>query len=79
MISAARVRYYLVDADGAPFDPGEGAEVDVHVDALTEEMYAERGGVRYALAPAGERARDELPAASSQKELQQILQALRRG
>ncbi len=42
-------------------------------------MYAERGGVRYALAPAGERARDELPAASSQKELQQILQALRRG
>ena len=79
MISVARVRYYLVDADGAPFDPGEGAEVDVHVDALTEEMCAERGGVRYALAPAGERARDELPAASSQKELQQILQALRRG
>lgn len=79
MISVARVRYCLVDADGAPFDPGEGAEVDVRVDALTEEMYAERGGVRYALAPAGERARDELPAASNQKELQQILQALRRG
>lgn len=82
MVSVAKVLYYLIDGDGVLFDPGEGAEVGVHVDALTEEMYAERAGVRYSLVPAGARGREEPSgpqAVANQKELQQLLRALREG
>ena len=82
MVSVAKVLYYLVDGDGVLFDPGEGAEVGIHADALTEKMYAERAGVRHALVPAGAREREEPSgpqAVANQKELQQLLRALREG
>lgn len=78
VVSYGRALYALVDGDGVVCDPGPGAEVAVFVDALTEELYAERGGRRYAMAPVGEREGRGPVGADDRRALQRALDEMTR-
>lgn len=41
----------MADADGVVLEVPDGTVLDVHVDAVTEEMYVERSGRRWGCRP----------------------------
>ena len=41
----------MVDADGVVLEVPDDTRLDVHVDAITEEMYVERSGKRWSCVP----------------------------
>ena len=47
-ISYKRVTFMMADVDGVLLEVPDGTRLDVHVDAITEEMYVERSGKRWA-------------------------------
>ena len=50
-ISYAKTIYAMVDADGVVLEVPDDTRLDVHVDAITEEMYVERSGKRRPCVP----------------------------
>lgn len=50
-ISYGGARYMMADADGVVLEVPDGTVLDVHVDAVTEEMYVERSGRRWGCRP----------------------------
>jgi hypothetical protein len=50
-ISYAKTIYAMVDADGVVLEVPDDTRLDVHVDAITEEMYVERSGKRWPCVP----------------------------
>ena len=80
MISYEKGLYWMVDADGALHDPGEGVKVDVYVDVWTERMYVERYGKRYLCVLAGAREHGgggEAEPVEGQRELGDLLAKMR--
>ena len=77
-ISYARTLYMLVDADGVIWNPGEGVKVSVHVDCMTEEMYAERNRRRYSMVPIESRERPQLAGVQDRRDLQRLLSDMTR-
>lgn len=55
MVSHGKGLCWMVDADGAPRDPGEGVKAGVSIDVWTERMHVERYGKRYPCVLAGAR------------------------
>jgi hypothetical protein len=72
-ISYGTVLYLMVDGDGVVVDPGDGREVSVYVDAVTEEVYAEAAGRRLALVPVGTREGRGPAGAQDRRDLQRVL------
>jgi hypothetical protein len=72
-ISYGSTYYMLVDADGVIWNPGEGAKVGVHVDCITEELYAERNRRRYAMVPIDSRERPQIVGVQDRRDLQRLL------
>ena len=68
----------LVDADGVIWNPGEGVKVSVHVDCVTEEMYAERNRRRYSLVPIESRERPQIVGVQDRRDLQRLLSDMTR-
>lgn len=77
-ISYGTVLYLMVDADGVVVDPGDGREVRVYVDALTEELYAEAAGRRLSLVPVGTHERQGQIGVQDRRELQRVLDEMTR-
>lgn len=50
-ISYGGARYMMADADGVVLEVPDGTVLDVHADAVTEEMYVERSGRRWGCRP----------------------------
>lgn len=68
----------LVDADGVIWNPGEGAKVSVHIDCITEEMYAERNRRCYSLVPIESRERPQIVGVQDRRDLQRLLSDMTR-
>lgn len=50
-VSYGGARYMMADADGVVLEVPDGTVLDVHVDAVTEEMYVEHSGRRWGCRP----------------------------
>ena len=77
MISYEMGLYWMVDASGEPYGPGEGVRVNLFIDVWTEEMYVERYGRRYACVLCGVREHGKAELVDNQKELQDLLKRMR--
>ena len=73
------VAYMMVDADGVVLETPDDTRLDVHVDAITEELYAERSGRRWACVPVARRGGRGPGAAQDRRDLQRLLSEMRRG
>lgn len=56
-ISYGGAIYMMADADGVALEVPDDTRLDVHVDAITEEMYVERSGKRWACVEVAKRER----------------------
>ena len=72
-ISYGRVTYVMADADGELLEVPDGTRLDVHVDAITEEMYVERSGGRWACVPVAGREGPGPSAVRDRRDLQDLL------
>ena len=72
-ISYKTVTYMMADGDGVVLEVPDGTVLDVHVDAITEEMYVERSGKRWACVPVSGRERAGLGAAQDRRAMQRLL------
>ena len=72
-ISYGRVTYVMADADGELLEVPDGTRLDVHVDAITEEMYVERSGRRWACVPVAGREGPGPSAVRDRRDLQDLL------
>ena len=61
------------DADGELLEVPDGTRLDVHVDAITEEMYVERSGRRWACVPVAGREGPGPSAVRDRRDLQDLL------
>ena len=78
MISYEMGLYWMVDANGELYDPGEGVKVNLFIDVWTDEMYVERYSKRYACVLCGARKHKKAELVDNQKELQNLLKKMRR-
>lgn len=78
-ISYRSVMYAMCDSDGVLLEVPDGTSLDVHVDVVSEEMYVERGGRRYACVPLARRERPGMIGAADRRELQRLLGEMRAG
>lgn len=78
-ISYGGTVYMMVDGDGALLEVPDGTRLDVHVDAITEEMYVERSGRRWACVPVGRREGRGPVAVRDRRDLQRLLSEMQRG
>lgn len=76
-ISYGGTVYVMVDADGVLLEVPDGTALDVHVDAITEEMYVERSGKRWACAAVAKREGRGLSGIQDRRELQRLLGEMR--
>ena len=76
-ISYKRVVYMMADADGVLLEVPDGTRLDVHVDAITEEMYVERSGRRWACVPVSEREGTGPGPIQDRRALQKLLSEMR--
>ena len=77
MISYEMGLYWMADANGEPYDPGEGVKINLFIDVWTEEMYVERYSKRYRCVLCGVRERKKAELVVNQKELQNLLKKMR--
>ena len=78
-ISYRRVTYMMADGDGVLLEVPDGTRLDVHVDAITEEMYVERSGRRWACVPVSERRRADVGPAQDRRAMQRLLAEMQDG
>lgn len=78
-ISYKGVVYMMVDADGVILEAPDDTRLDVHVDAITEELYVERSGKRWACVPVARRRGRGPGAAQDRRDLQRILSDMQCG
>lgn len=78
-ISYKGVVYMMVDADGVILEAPDDTRLDVHVDAITEEVYVERSGKRWACVPVAKRRGRGPGAAQDRRDLQRILSDMQCG
>lgn len=71
--------YMMADADGVVLEVPDGTELDVHVDAITEEMYVERSGRRWACVPVAKREGRGQMGVQDRRELQRLLGEMQQG
>ena len=76
-ISYRRVVYMMADPDGVLLEVPDGTRLDVHVDAITEELYVERSGKRWACVPASKREGTGLGPVRDRRALQSLLSEMR--
>jgi len=76
VISWGASLYMVVDSDGVILESESPTTVNVHVDAITEELYAELRGRRYALVEFASRDRRGPAGAYDQRDLQRILKGM---
>lgn len=67
----------MTDADGVLLEVLDGTRLDLHVDAITEEMYVERSGKRWACVPVSAREGTDLGSAQDRRALQSLLSEMR--
>lgn len=67
------VRHMMADADGVVLEVPDGTVLDVHVDAVTEEMYVERSGRRWRCRPISSREPADISPEPDRGALQQLL------
>lgn len=79
MISYEMGLYWMVDAEGELYDPGEGVKVSLYIDVWTEDMYVERYGKRYSCVLCGVREHRKPELVGNQRELQDLLKKMRAG
>lgn len=72
-ISYGGARYMMADADGVVLEVPDGTVLDVHVDAVTEEMYVERSGRRWGCRPISPREPADISSAPDCRGLQHLL------
>lgn len=72
-ISYEAVVYAMCDADGVLLEVPDGTALSVHVDAVTEEVYVERGGRRWACVPVAARSGRGPVGAKDARDLQRLL------
>lgn len=72
-ISYGGAVYMMADGDGAVLEVPDGTRLDVHVDAISEEMYVERSGRRWACVRVAEREGRGPIGAQDRRELQRLL------
>ncbi len=65
--------YMMAAADGAVLEVPHGTRLNVHVGAITEEMYVERSGRRWACARVAEREGRGSVGAQDRRDLQRLL------
>ena len=71
--------YMMADADGVVLEVPDGTELDVHVDAITEEMYVERSGRRWACVPVAKREGRGQMGVRDRRDLQRLLGEMQQG
>jgi hypothetical protein len=76
MFSMGNSLYEAFDADGVMLEIYQKTPITVKIDAFTEEMYINRYGKHYKCEKVGERRRDPIYEADSQKDVQRILSVL---
>lgn len=72
-ISHGGTVYMMADDDGVLLEVPDGTELDVHVDAISEEMYVERSGRRWACVAVAKREGRGPAPAQDRRELQRLL------
>lgn len=72
-ISYKSVVYMMADGDGVLLEVPDDTRLDVHVDAITEEMYVERSGKRWACVPVAKREGTGPGPVQDRRALQQLL------
>lgn len=72
-ISYGGARYMMADADGVVLEVPDGTVLDVHVDAVTEEMYVERSSRRWGCRPISPREPADISSAPDRRGLQHLL------
>ena len=78
-ISYKGMVYMMVDADGVVLETPDDTGLDVHVDAITEELYVERSGRHWACVPVARRSGRGPGAAQDRRDLQRLLSEMQRG
>ena len=63
--------------DGVLLEVPDGTRLAVHVDAITEEMYVERSGRRWACVPVAKRSGTGLSNVQDRRSLQRLLTEMR--
>lgn len=78
-ISCGAVVYAMCDGDGVLLEVPDGTALSVHVDAVTEEMYVERDGRRWACVPVATRSGRGPVGAEDARDLQRLLSEMSLG
>ncbi|MBR3383785.1 MAG: hypothetical protein IKG69_01020, partial [Atopobiaceae bacterium] len=78
-ISYKGVVYMMVDADGVILEAPDDTRLDVHVDAITEELYVERSGKRWACVPVARREGTGFSDIQDRRALQRLLSDMQCG
>lgn len=78
-ISYGGTAYVMVDADGVLLEVPDGTRLDVHVDAITEEMYVEHSGRRWPCVAVARREGRGPVGVQDRRELQRRLSEMRSG
>ena len=72
-ISCGGTVHVMVDEDGVLLEVADGTRLSVHVEAITEEMYVERSGRRWACVPVAKRGGRGPAPAQDRRQLQALL------
>ena len=78
-ISYGGTLYMMVDTDGVLLEVPDSTALDVHLDAITEEMYVERSGRRWACVPVAKREGRGPAGVQDRRDLQRLLLHMQQG